>query len=65
MISVVISYFHSLTALRNEVDSFMRALKTLFSCTVVIHLPLSDPMNVMMKALIYISGRLRDEFMSQ
>lgn len=46
MISVVISYFHYSQPRGNEVDSFMRALKTLFSCTVVIHLPLSDPMNV-------------------
>jgi hypothetical protein len=27
VISIVISYFHSLTALRNEVSLFMRALK--------------------------------------
>lgn len=30
-----------------------------FSCTLAIHLALSDPMNVTIKALIYISGRMR------
>lgn len=30
LISIVISYFHSLTALRNEANSFMRALKDPF-----------------------------------
>lgn len=65
VISIVISYFHSLTVLRDEVNLFLGGTDEHFSCTVANYLVLSDPMTETQKAFLYLLGRWRDEFMSQ